>query len=59
MFRSRAAGLYISKLFTSKFFFICRSPLFVGIEPTGIMSKPLTTNSKENSKLALIFSTEI
>ncbi|PKC54153.1 hypothetical protein RhiirA1_477872 [Rhizophagus irregularis] len=35
------------------------SKLFVGIEPTGTMSKPLTTNSREKSKLALVFSTEI
>ncbi|GBC53067.2 hypothetical protein GLOIN_2v1488490 [Rhizophagus irregularis DAOM 181602=DAOM 197198] len=41
--RSQTAGLDISKLLTSKFFFVCRYPLFVGIEPTGTMSKLLTT----------------
>ncbi|UZO09409.1 uncharacterized protein OCT59_029637 [Rhizophagus irregularis] len=41
--RSQTAGLDISKLLASKFFFVCRYPLFVGIEPTGTMSKLLTT----------------
>ncbi|UZO15792.1 uncharacterized protein OCT59_007207 [Rhizophagus irregularis] len=41
--RSQTAGLDISKLLALKFFFVCRYPLFVGIEPTGTMSKPLTT----------------
>ncbi|CAB4416825.1 unnamed protein product [Rhizophagus irregularis] len=41
--RSQTAGLDISKLLASKFFFVCRYPLFVRIESTGTMSKPLTT----------------
>ncbi|RGB27188.1 hypothetical protein C1646_769438 [Rhizophagus diaphanus] len=39
------AGLDILKLLASKFFFVYRSLLFVRIEPTGTMSKPLTTYS--------------
>ncbi|UZO05924.1 uncharacterized protein OCT59_026262 [Rhizophagus irregularis] len=41
--KSQTAGLDISKLLASKFFFVCRYPLFVGIEPTGTISKLLTT----------------
>ncbi|CAB4414963.1 unnamed protein product [Rhizophagus irregularis] len=39
----RFQGLYILKLLCFKIFFIYKSPLFVGIEPIGIISKPLIT----------------
>jgi len=35
------------------YFFIYRFPLFVGIEPTGTMSKPLTTLIKIKGTLAV------